>query len=198
MQTGSERLARDVDIIEEMSGQMAEYMDSDVMFWPMSRSGMPMLTLGGYLMREHRLNRLAGLLSPEIQARASTAISHFNQVLSTRVVRFEAKAQQELQARLRQWEEYLKDVERGSADRSSNYETAVETRAMIAALIDRLSMPPYQLDERPAQHLSLLDTRLQNAWQPGDFIWPEDWAAAYPQPEFWWLYGTPRTKNSRD
>jgi hypothetical protein len=198
MQLGSERLALDVAVVEEMAEQMAQYLDSDVMFWPMSRSGMPMLTLGGYLMREHRLDKLPDLLPPQTRTTAAAAIHLFNQTLAERIVRFEAKAQQELQARLRQWEEYLKDVERGTADRSSNYGTAVETRAMIAALIDRLSLPPYQLDARPLQHLSLLDTRLRNTWQPGDFIWPAEWVSAYPQTEYWWLYGSPRNKESRD
>lgn len=194
MQDASERLARDVATLEIMAAQMAEYLDSEVLFWPMSRSGMPMLTLGGYLMREYRLLALAGLLSPEQQTQVEMAVTRFNQALAERIVRFEKKARNELQARLRQWEEYLKEVERGTADKSSNYATAVETRAMIAALLDRLSLPPYQTDERAGQHLALLDTRLRNNWQPGDFIWPESWAEAYPPTDYWWLYGSPRIK----
>jgi hypothetical protein len=198
MQDGNERLARDVDILEAMAGQMAEYLDSDVLFWPMSRAGMPMLTLGGYLMRDHRLNALSGLLPAESQARRAAAVNHFNQVLADRLVRFESKAHHELQARLRQWEEYLKEVERGTADKSSNYATAVETRAMIAALIDRLSLPPYQMEARPEKHLALLDTRLRNHWQPGDFAWPSEWTPAYPAADYWFLYGRPRSKEDRN
>lgn len=197
MQDGSERLARDVAILEAMAGQMAEYLDSEVLFWPMSRGGMPMLTLGGYLMRERRLSALAGLLDTDQRARTTAAIAQFNQALADRIVRFEAKAQHELQARLRQWEEYLKEVERGAADRASNYDTAVETRAMIAALIDRLSLPPYQADERAEQRLSLLDTRLRGSWRPGEFVWATDWVAAYPKADFWWLYGSPRAKEGQ-
>ncbi|MFO7664207.1 MAG: hypothetical protein R6X18_16655 [Chloroflexota bacterium] len=194
MQDGSERLDQDVDILETMAYQMAEYLDSEVLFWPMSHGGMPMLTLGGYLMREQRLLALANSLSEELQTQTDMAITRFNQALAERIVRFENKAHNELQARLRQWEEYLKEVERGTAGQSSNFATAVETRAMIAALLDRLSMPPYQTDGRAEKHLKLLDTRLRNNWQPGEFVWPLEWMAAYPENEYWWLYGSPRMK----
>jgi hypothetical protein len=194
MQDSSERLARDVAILETMAAQMTEYLDSEVLFWPMSRGGMPMLTLGGYLMREHRLLALAGLLSPEQQTQVDMAVTRFNQALAERIVRFENKVRNELQARLRQWEEYLKEIERGTADQSSNYATAVETRAMITALLERLSLPPYQTDERAEQHLALLDTRLRNNWRPGEFVWPAEWAEAYASSEYWWLYGSPRMK----
>lgn len=196
MQDGIDRLGRDVAILEAMAGQMAQYLDSDILFWPMAQAGMPMLTLGGYLMREHRLNALGRLLTAEQQAKVEVAGRRFNEVLANRLVRFEGKAQHELPARLRQWEEFLKDVERGAADRSSNYTTAVETRVMIAGLMNRLSLPPYQTPARAAQHLALLDTRLRNVWQPGEFVWPAEWLPAYPVDDYWFLHGAPRTKES--
>lgn len=196
MSSTSERLGRDVAILSAMADEMAAYLDSDILFWPMSHSGMPSLTLGGYLMREHRLQALRDQLSADQQAQLDHAVSSYNQILAERIVRFETKANNELGARLRQWEEYLKDVDRGSADKASNYDTAVETRAMIAALIDRLSMPPYRLEERPVSHLALLDDRLRNRFARGPFIWPVEWEPAYPATAYWWLYGAPRVKEN--
>lgn len=193
MSDGKERLARDVEVMAAMASHMAEYLDSDVLFWPLPRADMPKLTLGGYLLREHRLLALAESLSPEQRAQTDAAVFQFNQALADRVVRFETKAHHELEARLRQWEETLRDIDRETFDRSSNYSTTVETRAMIQALLDRLDMPPYQTEARQMQHLATLDTRLRNRWQPGDFVWPEEWAVAYPKAEYWWLYGSPRT-----
>lgn len=158
---------------------------------------MPMLTLGGYLMREHRLRALPELLTSEQQAQVDTATGQFNQALAERIVRFETKAHQELEARLRQWEESLKDMSRDSFDRSGNYDTVVETRAMIQALIDRLSLPPYRMEARPGQHLAALDTRLRSTWRAGDFVWPTEWSAAYPRAEYWWLYGSPLAGQDR-
>lgn len=188
----NERLGQDVAVLSAMVEQMPEYLDSDILFWPAPRGGMPALTLGGYLLREHRLLALAGLLTAEQQMEVNEALTRFNQALANRVVRFEKKAHHELEARLRQWEEYLKDMDRGTFDRSSNYATAVETRAIIQALLNRLGMPPYRTEARPEQHLATLDTRLRGHWQPGDFVWPAAWEPAYPREAYWWLYGSPR------
>lgn len=192
MHNGNERLAQDVAALGPMAEQMAEYLDSDVLFWPLGSNNLPMLTLGGYLLREHRLLALPQLLTAEQRSQVDAALFQFNQALSNRVVRFETKAHHELESRLRQWEESVREIEHGSLQNSSNYDTIVETRAMIQAMLDRLSMPPYRLEARPGQHLALLDTRLQGRWQPGEFVWPAEWQPAYPRGEYWWLYGSPR------
>lgn len=194
MHDGNERLAHDVAVLAAMAEQMAGYLDSDQLSWPAPRAGMPAMTLGGYLLREHRLTALANLLSSEQQARLSAAIAQFNQALSGRVVRFEQKANGELEVRLRQWEAHIRDIDADTFGRTSNYDTVVEVRAIIQAFLDRLNMPPYHTEQRPLQQLALLDTRLRNRFRPGDFVWPAEWAPAYPQPTFWWLYGAPRTR----
>ncbi len=193
MNDGNERLAQDAAVLSAMAEQMDGYLDSDTLFWPSPRGGMPALTLGGYLLREHQLTALSSLLPPEQQTQVAEAITRFNQALTNRVVRFETKAHNELEARLRQWEETIKDMDRGTFDRSSNYATSVETRAIIQALLDRLSMPPYRTEQRPLEHLTALDTRLRSRFVPGDFVWPDNWTTAYPRNTYWWLYGGPRT-----
>lgn len=192
MTHSDEKLSRDVSVLSAMAGEMEAYLDSDVLFWHMADAGMPALTLGGYLMRQHRLLALYDSLTAEEQAEVDAAVEKFNKTLEERIVRFEQKAHRELDARLRQWEEYLKDVERGQASAKSNYATTVEVRAMIAALADYLEMAPYQLDDRVQQRTALLDKRLRPRWDAGDFVWPAAWQDAYPKPAYWWLYGTPR------
>ena len=192
MTQGEDKLAQDVRILSTMAEEMEAYLNSDVLFWHMSKADMPVLTLGGYLMRQHRLLALYDSLSEEQQAEVDAAVAQFNQALEEKTVRFEQKAHRELDARLRQWEEYLKDVERGQASAKSNYGTAVEARAMIAALIDFLQLAPYQLDERVLKRTALLDGRLRSRWEAGEFVWSEGWQEAYPRSEYWWLYGNPR------
>ncbi len=197
MHDGNERLGADVAVLTAMAGQMSEYLDSDILYWPSPRAGMPALTLGGYLLREQRLLALRQNLTAEQRTQVDAAVFQFNQALADRVVRFETKAHHELEARLRQWEEYLKDIDRGTFDRTSNFDTAVETRAIVQALLDRLSLPPYRTEARPVQHLASLDARLRNHWRPGEFVWPAEWSAAYPRADYWWLYGAPRTQEER-
>jgi hypothetical protein len=183
------KLAQDVTILVEMAKEMADYLRSDVLFWPLMKGGLPKLTLGGYLMRQHRLLALPELLSADEQASVDTAVTQFNQALVEKIVRFEQKAHQELEARIRQWREYLKDFrwERGAA--IAGYTSAVETRVMMTAVTDKLQMPPYQLDKRITEQIVLLDNNLRGRWHSGGFLWPEAWQPAYPRTEYWYLYG---------
>lgn len=183
------KLAQDVTILAEMAGEMEDYLRSDVLFWQMMKGGLPKLTLGGYLMRQHRLLALPDLLSVEERAVVETAVTQFNQALVEKIVRFEQKAHQELDARIRQWGEYLKDFrwERGAA--LAGYAAAVETRVMITAVTDKLQLPPYQLNPRSTEQIALLDGNLRSRWRSGSFLWPAAWQPAYPRAEYWYLYG---------
>lgn len=186
------KLQHDLAILTAMADEMADYLRSDVLFWPMSSGGMPKLTLGGYLMRQFRLLALGDTLQPAEQQQLSRAVSTFNQALVERVVRFEQKAHQELEARIRQWGEYLRDLEKDRDMGPAGYGTAVETRAMIAVLVEKLQKRPYQLQPRIMPRIDLLDQNLRHFWEPGPFVWVAAWQPAYPQADFWWLYGQPK------
>lgn len=190
---GTEKLHNDLVALEAMAAEMADYLDSDILFWPMTEGDLPRLTLGGYLMRQHRLLGLRDLLSMQEQDRLHRAINQYHKSLEERVVRFENRAHEELEARLRQWRGYLSELKEGAS--VAYYESAVEPRAMIEALIAQLRVQPYQLQSEIPQKLALLDRQLRHVWQPGAFIWPNEWKQAYPSEKFWWLYGHPRKKN---
>ena len=190
MTDGIQKLEQDLVILAAMASQMDDYLKSDILFWKMGQSGMPMLTLGGYLMRQYRLLTLSDLLSAAEQVEMETAVIQFNTALVEKIVRFEAKAHTELEARIRQFEAYLRDLRNGQVT-GMNYGTAVEPRAMIAALIDKLHMAPFQLDRQIPNRVENLDRNLRQRWAKGEFIWPEAWQPAYPIDEFWWLYGKP-------
>lgn len=188
------KINQDLTIIDAMSNEMGEYLDTPALFGQMGRSGMPKITVGGYLMREYRLIGLADLLEPDQIALLNTAVSQFNDALEERIVRFEEKAHREAEARIRQWGEYLRDVERDGENSQTAYATAVEARAMLHAIVDRLSKRPFQLAPRISEQIELLDLQLRRVWKPGAFVWPDGWQVAYPEDTFWWLYGMPRQK----
>jgi hypothetical protein len=187
---GIEKLKKDLDILAAMAAEMDDYLRSDVQFWPLQNGNMPRLTLGGYLMRQHRLAALAHLLPEADKSRLTTAMETFREALGEKIVRFETKAQEELDMRLRQWEGFLRNLGREDSI-PAYYATSVETRAMIAALRSQLQIAPYRLSERAAERINLLDRQLRNRFQSGDFIWPEEWRPAYAQDRYWWLYGRP-------
>ncbi len=187
-----EKLSRDLIILEAMADEMEEYLRSDVLFWQMMKGGLPKLTIGGYLMRQHRLLILRDLLEEQEQAQLDAAVFNFNQVLIEKIVLLEKKGHWELEARIRQWGEFLKDLDWDKNISIAGYQSSVETRAMISAIIDKLEMPPYQLDPRIKQKVRLLDGNLRRHWKKGEFVWPEEWKVAYPSDEYWWLYGKPK------
>ncbi len=190
MSTASEKLKKDVAILSAMAAAMDDYLKSDILFWKMSEGGLPMLTLGGYFMRQHRLLALPHLLSVADQEQVETAVFQFNQALVEKIVRLETKAHTELDARIRQVDEYLRDLQNKKVT-GVNYSTAIEPRVMIAALVNKLRMAPYHLDERIPQRLAILDQGLRRQWSSGEFVWPDGWQPAYPEVEYWWLYGRP-------
>lgn len=187
------KLKRDLAILEAMAEDMNDYLISQTLFWPLSDSSMPRLTLGGYLMRQHRLDVLRDWLDPEEQIRLDKAINKYNEALVEKIVRFEKRAHDELHARLRQWSEYLKDVGNESTSAGDYYSSAVDTRLVISHLIEKLEMPPYELDKRVLAELSAYDVALRNYWLSGDFVWYPEWKPAYPKESHWWLYGRPRS-----
>ena len=187
-----EKLLTDLDVLQEMAADMSSYIRSDVLFWPMGRSDLPRLTLGGYLMRQHRLLALHHLLSDEDRQKLHAAEDAFEAATNEWTVRVEQRIGRELEARLRQWAEYLRDIRSDeSAKTAAYYGNAVETRAMIAALLARLDTPPYRPDRHAADETALMDKQLRSRFQPGPFVWPDAWQSAYPQSTYWWLYGKP-------
>ena len=194
LNSNNNELTRDLSILVAMAAEIEPYLNSDVLFWHMSTSHMPALTLGGYLMRQHRLLALQDLLTDRQRSELDAAVFQYNNALVEKIVRFEQKADRELDARLRQWSEFLKDVDRGTASSTSNYRTAVEARAMIAAIQEQLQLAPFHLEGHAPQRIALLDNQLRLFWESGDFVWPDKWQPAYPRMEYWWLYGKPRDK----
>ena len=188
---GLQKLQQDLEIIVAMAAQMEAYLPSDVLFWPCTLSSMPRLTLGGYLMRQHRLVALFDLLTQAQQNQLQAAMTEYHTALEDRTVIFEQKAHKELDSRLRQWSEHLRDM-RADRGRAVNYATAAETRVMIEVIARQLQKYPYQLNPEFGYRLKNIDAGLLAHWQKGAFVWPDEWQSAYPPTEFWWLYGEPK------
>ncbi len=193
MPTGKEKLVKDLEFLELLAAQMDAYLMSDTIFWKTTHVDLPDLTLGGYLMRQHRLLALRDSLNQAEQTRLDNAVSQFNQAIVYKSDRFEEKAMHELEARMRQWAAYLDDLAEATEDRGAYYQSAVETRIMIAALIDKLQIGNHPLSPEMGESLNKLDDALCRYWTSSGFIWPAEWQAAYPQAMYWWLYGRPNS-----
>lgn len=187
-------LKHDLAVLEAIASGLPAYLASDVTWWDMGRSGMPLLTIGGYLMRRRRLAALSHLLlASEIEV--MTAINAaFDDVVSHEVVHFEDRAQAEIGSRLREWTVYLRDLavsHRLAAD-TARYGFLADTRVVIGELVAKLGERPFHLPDHVAADVAKLDKRLKARWTPGPFIWAPIWTPAYPPAAYWWLYGHPK------
>ncbi len=185
-----EKLEADVAVLEFMVSKMAGYLAGNNLFGP-TNGKMPKTTLGGFLMRQYRLNALRVMLPTAVAQRLEQVNTQFEDIRSDNIVRTEKKGTEEFAARLRQWEAYIRDVRRDAKTHAAYYGTAVEPRAMLAELHKVFTTPPYHFSDQMTERLNLLDSGLSGVWQAGDFVWPEPWAVAYPTSAYWWLYGQP-------
>lgn len=191
MEERRQRVEQDLDILEAMATSMEDYLDSDVLFYPLPEADMPRLTMGGYLMRQHRLYELRDNFDTLTRQRLDTAMQRFRDATVGHNVRVEQRAVHELQARIRQWQEYLNELHDACETYAAYYAASVEARVMMSALINYLRQPPSDLPEDLLARVAQQDELLSQQWQKGPFVWPDVWQPAYPQQSYWWLHGNP-------
>lgn len=187
-------LKHDLAILRAMAAGMDGYLRSDAYWWDMGRGDMPLLTIGGYLMRRRRLAVLSYLLHDDEQVALAAANATYDAAVSEQIVRFEARALAEIGARLREWTVYLRDltVSHKLAADTARYDYLADTRVVIGELIAKLGESPFRLPEHILTDVAALDRRLAARWKPGAFIWSPMLTPAYPPDPYWWLYGYPK------
>lgn len=171
---------RDFAALQQMTAELKDYLLSDVAFWPLGgSSNFPRLSLGRYLLTRARLAADAGHAAQVAQV--AELGRQADQVLAQWPAVAERKAEQEIHTRLHLWETYL-------AERQGRYATEVAQRAMLALLLRRF---PALAETAASQRLAALDTALKARLRPGAFIWETGLEAAFPEKEYWFLYGVP-------
>jgi len=122
--------------------------------------------------------------SPEDAARLEAAAEAIDEILSRWAVATERKAIAELPHRLNLWQAWLEELHEGTSG-PGGYAQQVRNRVIAERLrsLVRTDAPAH------LQRLQALDQQLRAAFEPGEFVWEPGLAPAYPQPEFWFLYG---------
>lgn len=188
---GTEKLRQDLVYLQAMARDLTNYLYSNVVYWPSLEEGFPELTLGGYLMRQRRLQILAYLLTEDEQSELDKTIFLFKELTAELTTTLEQKATRELEIRINQWEQNLSEYWDSEAIEEQYYKTDVEVRIMITDLVVMLGEHPYHVDQKFVFRIDDLDAELLSHWQAGDFIWPEEWIPAYGKGDCWFLYGKP-------
>lgn len=186
-----QKLKQDLTILEAMIENMADYLSVDSLFYPLPNPSYPRLTMGGYWMREERLSALSFLLDAAQQSRLQEIQAKFSEISVNNPHQIRQKAGEELQARLRQWRGYLKGFEQDKDESEAYYSNDVQVRLVLDILLSKFGGTSDELAPTVAEEVATLDVRLNNIWQAGSFVWPSDWRSAYPEDDYWWLYGLP-------
>ncbi len=182
--------AADLAACQAMGEEFDAYLKSDVLYWQMSAnrpggSGLPKLTIGGFLERVRRLR--AAPLTPQQSAIRDRAVHQFEQARDAHPASYTAHVLHDLRGRLDAWAWFLDDYAKQPKQEAPHYATQAHTRLALDLLRDELANNPEAVSL--GGRLRTLDERLRGYWIDGPFIWPAELEHAFPREQFWWLYG---------
>lgn len=190
------RLERNLIVVEAIAADLKEYLLSDTLFWPLSRPRvgdyvLPKGTIGGLLLRLHRLDAFRDALSDEQVRRLHDARSGAEDALSQWMVQAREKAAHEARSRTDSWHAYAVEATEDPRRYRPEYPTQAESRTALALLLDWLGD---HVDETIRGRVSVADRLIRSVAIPCQFVW-DDWQApAFPPDHFWWLYVEPRVE----
>lgn len=176
----------DLAFVKESVSELQAYLLSQEIFWPLG-GNKPRLTLGGLHFAMRRANALAA--SPADQSTLSRLAAQLDGIRTRWRAAWEQKAARELRTRLTLWQNYLGDYRLNPENYAEAYRHEVRLRVIADLLLPDLPVPaPESL-----ALLQTLDGQLRAGLLPGGFIWEKDLEPHFPQPAFWYLYGTLKT-----
>lgn len=186
MVNGQALLEHDLLVMEKIIEGLDDYLRSDATYWTGDPT-LPKLTLGGFLMRQDRLEKLRDQLPPPLRSHLDALSAQFQAQVIDMVTRVERRAHEEIRDRIREW---VQDLRGYRFKEATEYANKVDVRVVLEALIAYLHKPPYCLAPDVAEEVAQLDEHLRRRWKSGAFIWPAVYQPAYPPESYWWLYGS--------
>lgn len=165
--------------------ELKPYLLSDNVYWNLSLqapSGMPpypRFSLGWLLLFRRRLT--AAPVEPEW----FETLADIAEIREQWHTAWTGKAAHEFGVRLNQWTRFINEYRADPAAHRSRYRFEVQRRTMLALLKD-------EARELPSAQLSLLDgldAALRGNLKTGPFIQQFVFNPAFPEGEFWFLYG---------
>jgi hypothetical protein len=170
--------------------ELEAYLLSEDLFWsvtapPKSRP-LPKLTLGSLLLAIAKLKAYStgSQLSPAQKTEYSQLKRGVEAHRDKWAVAWQTKAAREYTSRLRQWVHYLNELSKKEETHAPYYRSEVRIRVLLELL----------REYAPAQSqpdLDQLDVVLRPKLTAADFIWDAELQPAFPQKEYWFLYGIP-------
>ncbi len=179
-------LDRDVRVVELMAANLTPYIYESELYGVMP-GDYPRLTVGGLLMRLHRLSVLNKQLTLKQQITINEAQQQLAEVRRKWAVAYEGKIQQEIRARMITLAQCLTECEESPALCVDNFPSSLEKRVMVEVLKDEAQVRNVWTDELKGL-LTSIDNRINRCAAKDEFCWDPRVQAAYPPEKFWFLY----------
>jgi hypothetical protein len=182
-------LDRDIRTVEAMAARLTPYVYENELYGVMP-GDLPRLTVGGLLMRLHRLSAIANLLSTQQQTTLATAKGQLDDVRKEWAVAYEGKVAQELKARLRALDQFANECGENPRGCADNYPSGIEKRVIVEALEEEASASNTLTPDLRAA-ITNIDEKLRRYMKPGSaFLWDQRLEAAYPRDKYPFLYAS--------
>jgi hypothetical protein len=172
--------------------EVEAYLLSNQLFWTINASPAfgeptyPKFTLGGFLFFNECARSLAKGTTQVAALRSIEA--EMNSYRSRWQVAWERKASWEIESRLRQWGNVLKEIRLDPEEHVDFYRYEVRWRVLLHLLLSAIRT----VETAQQEQLDGLDLLLRALFEPGDFIWEPELAPGFPSNPYWYLWGMPQ------
>jgi hypothetical protein len=181
----------DIQYLKAASEELETFLLSEKLYWPINAgapSGEPAfmrLTLGGLLLANQRLH------TRNLAPNDKNAYLKIDRVIQTIRLQWrsawERKANWEFTSRLKQWQNYLNELQENPEGHSAYYSSEVRLRVLLQLLEPEINL----LDPAYLTMLNGLDRILAALSSQTDFIWDEELQTSFLKETFWFLWGQP-------
>lgn len=158
---------------------------------------LPRLTLGGLLMRRHRIAALRHDLKPEQVMAFDAAVQKLEKTRYEWLNHYKEKLEQEFHSRINALTYFIEDCEASWSSCEANWPNEAEKRTIVAHVVEEAKAQNTLTTENSAL-LRQLDQKLRRFFRTGTFLWDDRLKDAYPMPEYWWLHGRPGRQNDQE
>lgn len=179
-------LNRDIHTAKEMASRLNPFVYEKEIYGFMP-DGLPNLTIGGLLMRLHRLSLLDNLLSSDQREQLDIARQQVDSIKQEWLVAFTNKTTRELVLRINEWNQFLNECRQDQDECRDMYRSVVEKRVM-AQILSKEASALKALTPKIENRLIGIDLQMQEFFKPSSFIWDQRLQQAYPQDQYGVLY----------
>ena len=180
----------DLRYLQAGADQLEAYLLAPELYWPAGASApkgeppYPQLTLGGLLLARQRLGATAQTAAQ--QAELTRLEGQLEALRNQWRTAWGNKARQDFHARLKLWRDFLEEYREKPSAHYDRYSYEVGRRVQLHLLAgEAIDLPQAELEV-----VKGLDKLLRAILRPGPFLWDELLTSSFPEPTYWYLYGT--------